>query len=149
MDHLKTVSSGHDTVHCSIELDVALTIRILYVEDDETIAAATKEMLEEHGWQVDRCADADAALVKMSSDARYDFLLIDYRLPGFNGLELVRRARTLDHRARTPIGVISATPIEADAKDAGANVFLRKPQDIGSIANTIKRFLESANDESL
>lgn len=142
MAPLNIVNSGHeDTVHSSLDLDEPSTIRILHVEDDATIAAATKEMLEEHGWQVDTCADANAGLARISSDARYDFLLVDYRLPDFDGLELVKRARSLAHRARTPIAVISATPVEADAKDAGANVFLRKPQDIGSIANTIKRFI--------
>jgi len=125
-------------------------IRILHVEDDETIAAATKEMLEEHhGWHVDTCADASDGFAKMSSDARYDFFLVDYRLPDFSGLELVKRARRLAHRARTPIAVISGTPVEADAKDAGANVFLRKPQDIGSIANTIRRFVVVVNTEAL
>jgi CheY-like chemotaxis protein len=142
MAPLNIVNSGHeDTVRSSLDLDEPSTVRILHVEDDATIAAATKEMLEEHGWQVDTCTDANAALGKLSSDARYDFLLVDYRLPDFDGLELVKRARTFAHRARTPIAVISATPVDADAKDAGANVFLRKPQDMGSIVNTIKHFI--------
>lgn len=131
------------------DLGEAPTVTILYVEDDETIAANTKEMLEQHGWQVDSCADANAGLARILSDASYHFVLVDYHLPGLNGLELVKRARTLAHRAHTPIAVISATPVEAEAKDAGANVFLRKPQDIGSIANTVKRFLRENQDEAL
>ena len=136
-----TFNNTQHEIQSSLDLDEAPTVRILYVEDDETIAANTIEMLEQQGWQVDSCADANAGLARLLSDARYHFVLVDYRLPGLNGLELVRRARTLAHRAHTPIAVISATPVEAEAKDAGANVFLRKPQDIGSIANTIKRFI--------
>ena len=133
----------------SAHLNETPTVTILYVEDDETIAANTKEMLEQQGWQVDSCADANAGLARILSDARYHFVLVDYGLPGLNGLELVKRARTLAHRVHTPIAVISATPVEAEAKDAGANVFLRKPQDIGSIANTITRFLNENQDEAL
>ena len=136
-----TVISGHDTVHSSIEVDVALSIRILHIEDDETIATLAKEMFEEKGWQVHTCDDGNAAIEHISGAVHYDFLLFDYQLPGIDGLELVRRARTLVHRSRTPVGVLSATPVEAEAREAGADVFLRKPQDIGLLAETINRLL--------
>lgn len=115
--------------------------KILHVEDDETIAAMAKEMLEEQGWQVQTCADGGAALKEIYGAKDYDLLLIDYDLPGVNGLELVRRARMLAHRARTPIAVLSATPIEAAAREAGADVFLYKPLDINSVVETITRLL--------
>ena len=54
-------------------------------------------------------------------------MIFDYDLPGINGLELVQRARKLAHRSRTPVAVLSATPVEAEAREAGADVFLRKP----------------------
>jgi CheY-like chemotaxis protein len=141
MDHLKAVPSGHDTVHCSIELDVTQCIRILHIEDDKTIAALAKEMFEEQGWQVQTCDDGNAAIEHISGGVHYDFLLFDYDLPGINGLELVRHARKLVHRSRTPVGVLSATPVESEAREAGADVFLRKPQDIGLLAETISRLL--------
>lgn len=141
MDQLKTVTNDPDTVYGSIDLDVAPSIRILHIEDDQTIAAVAKEMFEEQGWQVHTCDDGNAAIEHISGRVHYDFLLFDYDLPGINGLELVRRARKLVHRSRTPIGVLSATPIEAEAKQAGADVFLRKPQDIGSLAERIGRLL--------
>ena len=141
MASLKTITEQQEAIHCSLDRDEAPSVRILHIEDDETVAANTREMLEQQGWLVDSCTDADTGLARILSDARYHFVLVDYRLPGFNGLELVKRARTVPHRAHTPIAVISATPVEAEAKVAGANVFLRKPQDIGSIANTIKRLI--------
>jgi two-component system, OmpR family, alkaline phosphatase synthesis response regulator PhoP len=134
-------SSEHDNVHSSIELDVAPSIRILHIEDDETIAALAKEMFEEQGWQVHTCDDGNAAIEHISGAVHYDFLLFDYQLPGIDGLELVRRARKLVHRCRTPVGILSATPVEAEAREAGADVFLRKPQDISSLAERISRLL--------
>lgn len=147
MDHLKRITSGRDTIHGSIELDVASGIRILHIEDDETIAAVAKEMFEEEGWQVHTCGDGNAAIEHISGAVHYDFLLFDYDIPGINGLELVRRARKLIHRSRTPVGVLSATPVEADAREAGADVFLQKPQDLSSLVEKINRLLEEREQD--
>ncbi|MCA1577054.1 MAG: response regulator [Acidobacteria bacterium] len=116
-------------------------VTILYVEDNQTVAEAVKETLEIQGWQVETCADGNTALERISSDTEYDALLVDYDLPGMNGLELVSRARKLAHRAHTPIVVLSATPVRSEARQAGADAFLRKPQDVGSIVETIARLV--------
>jgi len=141
MDQLKAVTDEPDTVYGSIDLDVAPSIRILHIEDNQTIAAVAKEMFEERGWQVHTCDDGNAAIEHISGRLHYDFLLFDYQLPGIDGLELVRRARKLVHRSRTPVGILSATSIEAEAREAGADLFLRKPQDIVSLAERISRLL--------
>lgn len=117
------------------------TARILHVEDDETIAAMAKEMLEEQAWQVETCTNGGAALQKISSLTDYDLLLADYKLPDVNGLELVRHARKLVHRSQIPIIILSATPVEAEAREAGADVFLQKPQDVTSLVETVTRLL--------
>ena len=64
-----------------------------------------------------------------------------------NGLELVHCARELDHRCDTPMVVLAGSPVEAAAREAGADVFLRKPQDIGSVVETIKRLFEEREQE--
>jgi DNA-binding response OmpR family regulator len=134
-------TNDQGAVHSLIELDVTPSIRILHIEDDETIATLAKEMFEEKGWQVQTCDDGNAAIEHISGAVHYDFFLFDYQLPGIDGLELVRRARKLVHRARTPVGILSALPIEAEAREAGADLFLRKPQDIVSLAERISSLL--------
>lgn len=141
MDHLKTVTQWQDIAHSSIELDVTRTIRILHIEDEKTIAAIVREIFEAEGWQVQTCDDGNAAVEHLSGAVHYDFLLFDYDLPGVNGLELVQRARQLAPRSLIPVGVLSAAPVEAEAREAGADVFLRKPQDIGLLAETVNRLL--------
>src|SRR5262245_2640548 len=141
MDHLKIFTSGSRHVRYSIESDVVRSMRILHIEDDETIAALAKEMFEQEGWQVHTCDDGNAAIEHISGAVHYDILLFDYDLPGVDGLELVRRARKLVHRSHTPIGVLSATPVEAEAREAGADVFFRKPQDIRLLAERISELL--------
>jgi len=120
---------------------------ILHVEDHDIVARMAKEMLENEGWEVETCSDGNAALEKICGDRRYDLLLLDYDLPGVNGLELASRARKLVHRACIPIVVLSATPVGAAARKAGADVFLQKPQDVTELVETINGLLSTRKQD--
>jgi CheY-like chemotaxis protein len=137
-------NSDDTTKEASIQ---ARTLRILHVEDNDIVAGMAKEMLETQGWYVDSCTHGNEGLERINGTVPYDLLLLDYDLPGVNGLDLVRRARKLNHRARIPIVVLSATPMAAAAREAGADVFLQKPQDIGSLVDTIGRLLHEREHE--
>jgi two-component system chemotaxis response regulator CheY len=119
----------------------AQATEILYVEDNEIIANAVRELLESEGWKVETCADGMAAHEKVTSYARYDILIFDNDLPGVNGLDLVRHARQLPHRRRTPIIMLTASDFEREARGAGADAFLSKTKDTAIIVNTIERLL--------
>jgi DNA-binding response OmpR family regulator len=116
---------------------------ILFVEDSQFVSDAVKETLEGEGWRVETCADGYVGLLLLKSDRRYDLILLDNELPNVSGLELTRRARELAHRKQTPIIMFSASEGVREAHLAGANVFLRKPQDIGKIVETVARLLIS------
>ncbi len=117
-------------------------ITILCVEDNELVLQSLKDALElEEGWRVDACADGTTALSKIESDEHYDLLLIDNELPGVDGLTLIRRARDLPHRQQIPIAMLSASGIETDARRAGADEFLRKPEAITIIVEHVRRLL--------
>jgi CheY-like chemotaxis protein len=118
-----------------------MPLTILYAEDHKLVAQTVKETLEEEGWRVVLCYDGAAALRKIASEAGYSLLMFDNHLPNVNGLELVRYARGLVHRRGTPIIMLSASECGREARLAGANEFLRKPQDIGKIVETIARLL--------
>ncbi|HYG10007.1 MAG TPA: response regulator [Pyrinomonadaceae bacterium] len=114
---------------------------ILLVEDHKVVAQAITETLEDEGWRVTLCGDGAVALLKLASETSYSLLLCDYNLPSVNGLELVRYVRTLAHRKKMPIIMFSASECSRDARWAGVNEFLRKPQDIGKIVVTVRRLL--------
>ncbi|HZT57861.1 MAG TPA: response regulator [Pyrinomonadaceae bacterium] len=118
-----------------------MRLTILYAEDDNTIRLAVKETLEREGWRVEACADGRTALARLEGGESYALLLFDNLLPGSDGIELTRRARSLAHRRSTPVVVVSASEVEAEALNAGADLFLRKPQDIGRVAAEVARLL--------
>ncbi|MDQ3802559.1 MAG: response regulator [Acidobacteriota bacterium] len=115
-----------------------MPLTILYVEDHKVVAEAVRDTLEAEGWRVALCSDGAAAVNRLAGDAGYDVLMFDNHLPNVNGLELVRYARQLPHRRHTPVIMLSASEAKAEARKAGADVFLRKPQDVGLIVETVK-----------
>ncbi|HEX8634623.1 MAG TPA: response regulator [Pyrinomonadaceae bacterium] len=120
------------------------TTTILYVEDDELLRLTVQDTLELEGWRVESCGDGLAALARIESGEPYDLLLFDNELPGASGIELLRHARMLPYHQHTPIVIISATDSEHEARRAGADVFLKKPDDIDRLVSTIARLLPAS-----
>jgi CheY-like chemotaxis protein len=121
-------------------------ITILHVEDNRMVAAAVRDTLQLEGWKVITCEDGSAGLKLIMGSEHYDVLLVDYDLPLGNGISLVRRARQLPHRQRTPIIMLSATNCEREAREAGVDAFLRKPEDVLKLAETISRLLARGHE---
>ena len=131
---------------CEASGDAARAVRILYAEDDLLVAAAVRETLEREGWQVETCSTGAAALGLVLSAAPFDALLFDDQLPGVRGVEIARRARELPRRRLTPILMLSASECEREARAAGVDAYLRKPQDVMRLAETIRRLLADAGE---
>lgn len=119
----------------------ARPVTILHVEDDAHVADAVRTALSDEGWSVETCADGGGALERLAGGARYDVLIFDNQLPGVSGLELIRRTRALAHRQHTPIVMLSAGDVEREARRAGANAFLKKPNEVSALAETVARLL--------
>lgn len=116
-------------------------LSILHVEDNNLVANAVKETLEIEGWTVESFSEGTVALRMISGDAHYDVLIFDNGLPDTSGVELIYQTRRLPHRQQTPIIMFSASDVEREARLAGANAFLRKPEDVHAIAETITQLL--------
>ncbi len=78
--------------------------RLLYVEDDPSIAAMTVEVLSET-YDVDHASTGEEAL-RHALKGRFDVMVVDRRLPGMDGVEFIRAVRTA--RITTPILMLTA-----------------------------------------
>jgi CheY-like chemotaxis protein/tetratricopeptide (TPR) repeat protein len=119
----------------------ARPVSILHVEDNRMVANAVKETLEMEGWTVESLSDGEAAWQSLSSESHYDVLIFDNDLPGIDGLELVSRTRRIPQRQQTPIIMLSASDVEREARREGVSAFLRKPEEILLVTETIARLL--------
>src|SRR5512133_1754638 len=100
--------------------------RILYVEDDERLAALTSRYLEGHGHAVTWIADGALGLAAALKDP-YDVVILDLMLPGKSGIEVCRDLR---QRSALPIIMLTALGEEADrvlGLETGADDSLAKP----------------------
>ncbi len=66
---------------------------VLFVDDDPSIVDATLMLLESERVNVLTAGDGDAALAHIIKGAQPDMLITDFHLPGYNGIELVKRLR--------------------------------------------------------
>jgi two-component system chemotaxis response regulator CheY len=119
-----------------------MRLTILHVEDSRVVARLVCNRLAAEGWQVEMCADGRAAFNRLVGEVRYDLLLLDNELPGMSGLELTRYARQLPRYRKTPIIMLSAGDYETEARGAGVDLFLRKPEGIDALVESIKRLIE-------
>lgn len=124
-----------------------MSLTILVIEDHQTVADAVKETLEAEGWRVTLCADAVTGRSEIEGAASFDVMILDYQLPGgMSGIELIRFARSLRHRQRTPVVMLSGSFVEGEAREAGADAFLRKPQDLRLLVGTVKRLVQRGRE---
>ncbi|MBN9184589.1 MAG: response regulator transcription factor [Microbacterium sp.] len=106
--------------------------RVLYVEDDPAIADMTIEVLSEV-YDVVHVSDGRTAVTRALGD-RFDVMVIDRRLPGLDGIQVVEAVRTA--KITTPILLLTALGAVDDrieGLDAGANDYLVKPFDYGEL----------------
>ena len=104
-----------------------LTVRILLVEDDESIGGGLTQVLVRQGYDVDWQTSGEAALVAAET-AEPDLVLLDLGLPDIDGVDLCRTLRTA-HPALV-IVMVTARDAEIDVVlglDAGADDYITKP----------------------
>lgn len=121
-----------------------MTESILVVEDEEKIARLLQIELECEGYRVLIAGSGQQAL-EMYREEKPGLLLLDVMLPGFSGIELLRRIRVND--AYTPVLLLTAKSSVADkvsGLDLGANDYITKPFQIEEVLARVRAALRLA-----
>ncbi|WP_376100719.1 ATP-binding protein (plasmid) [Roseomonas sp. CCTCC AB2023176] len=114
--------------------------RVLLVDDDGAVRAATARQLEKAGYQVVAVASGLAALALLATGEAADAMVVDASGIGMDGLALIRDARQM--REGLPVVVLSGvTTDEVALATAGACSLLRKPGSSAQIAACLKALL--------
>ncbi|MGH2760292.1 MAG: response regulator transcription factor [Actinomycetota bacterium] len=120
-------------------------MRILVVEDEEDLANAIATGLRREGYAVDVAADGNEALGKLRVNA-YDVVCLDLNLPGMDGREVARRARTESASDGAPPRILMVTARDAvedrvGGLDDGADDYLVKPFDFRELSARVRAVL--------
>lgn len=102
-------------------------IRILLVEDEAYLARMIARVLGEEGYRAETSGDGRSGLARALSEP-FDLLIVDWMLPGLDGLQVVRRMRAAG--VGTPVLMLTArgqVEDRVEGLDAGADDYLTKP----------------------
>ncbi len=114
-------------------------LRVLVVDDESLVRWSVGEALMARGHHVDTAVDAQAAVRLLSDGGRDpDVVLLDYRLPGIDGLALLPRIRVLAPRARVVMMTAYGSPeFTGRALALGAMRVVDKPIDLDDIVELV------------
>jgi DNA-binding response OmpR family regulator len=102
--------------------------RILVVDDENNIRMMIRLALQHSGHTVETAADGPEGLEKFGNGSGYDLVLLDQRMPGMEGLEVLREMRRRNPHARIVMATAFGTiDLAVEAMKSGATDFLRKP----------------------
>jgi signal transduction histidine kinase/CheY-like chemotaxis protein len=117
---------------------IVLPRRVLLVEDDDLVAESTVDLLESWGAAVTRARSADEAYALIDrSHEDVEVAIVDYRLPGDTGLEVIARARSRWPALPAILLTGDATATLAASAQAGKIELLRKPVTVERLAATL------------
>ncbi len=117
--------------------------KILIVDDEYLIRWSLSENLQEEGYRCLLAETGEEALEAFSAEAP-DLMLLDIKLPGIDGIEVLRRIKEADRE--TPVIMITATSqveVAVTAMKLGAYDYVSKPFDLTEIRTKVRHALET------
>ncbi len=116
---------------------------ILVVDDDDALRESMAETLADLGFQAEQAVDGEAALRRLAR-GHIDAVLLDLRMPGLDGLEVLRRIRAHQGGPPVPVAVLTAVATASNTIEAmrlGAVDHLTKPVGRDDLAGLVARML--------
>lgn len=124
-------------------------MKILLVEDDETLIDLLTKTLAERSYVIDVAIDGEQGWI-YGSTYTYDLIILDWSLPKLDGINLCQRFRS--HGCNTPIILLTSrhgSQNKIRGLDAGADDYICKPFDVEELAARIRALLRRLNCDFL
>lgn len=115
--------------------------KILVIDDDPAILELMQLIFEDAGYCVET-ADAASGVISLLEDNLPHIIVLDLRLSGRNGSDMVRQIKEQERTRHIPLLVCSASPAaKQQALAAGADDFLAKPFEIEELLAKVDRYM--------
>ena len=130
----------------NIERGERVLRKLLVVDDEESICFSMSEYFSQHGFKVDTAREMEEAegLLKKTE---YKVIIQDLRLGATrhpDGIEIIKMVHQRNPDTRIVVLTSYGSPeVEAQARNAGADAFLRKPKPLSQVAQVVHGLIES------
>ena len=131
-------AAGHRPFTCT-------NVRVLAVDDEEMNLLVAKGVLGSYGIQVDTCLSGKAA-IERCAETSYDIIFLDHMMPGFDGVETLRRIREMNNGMYKDLPVIALTANTISGaremfRSEGFTEFIPKPIERSVLERVLRRVL--------
>lgn len=117
--------------------------RVLVVDDDRTTRELIRVQLKQGGYSVDTAASGTTALKRLK-DHEYDLMLLDIRMPGIDGLGVLKELREFSRRPKVIVMTADDTPETLfEALREHTQRYLKKPLEFDMLTNLVREVLDS------
>jgi len=112
--------------------------KVIIIEDDENILSSLKEILMSEGYEVDTASNGEEGIKKCKADS-FDLALLDIRLPGMNGTEVLKILhKEFPNMIKIMITGYSSLENAVASLKRGADAYLMKPVNPSILLKVIK-----------
>ncbi|MDD5116496.1 MAG: response regulator [Candidatus Omnitrophica bacterium] len=122
-----------------------MSYKVLVVDDETPVRDLLNDLLKKEGCGVSVCGSGEEALEMLKKDS-FDILLLDIKLPGISGLEVLKNIRDTDKRL--PVIMITGFGYSEDliskSKEFGCSGYIGKNMPVAQIITTFKQFAKEA-----
>src|SRR5450755_3698200 len=117
------------------------TPEILLVDDNRQGLIARKSLLQELGYSITTATSGDEVLALLPKQ-QFDVIVTDYKMPRMNGVELIKKIRSVDAGARIILLSGFVEPLGLTEQTTGADVVIAKSAgEVGHLTRSVKRLL--------
>ena len=137
----RVVGSNKELLEASMQEGPA---RILVVDDDEDMRLRHRTLLERQGYRVVEAVDGDRALTILQEDPSFSLVLLDLKMPGADGLEVLRAIRDRSDTVALPVIISTgsgAKGAEVELLEAGADDYVHKKTSAAKMLARVKAVL--------
>lgn len=143
---VKSVPVPTPDLHVEVLPHAKSSLEALIIDDDPTILAMVRALLEREGMQVTEASDGREATALIDSMTPPSIVIMDIMLPYIGGLRLVTRIRSKEDWSKTPIIMLTSNSSEHEIVrllEAGANDYMLKPFNTKEFVARVKRLQNS------
>jgi len=119
-----------------------LEMKILVVDDHESMRRIEKQILNDLGYPNVDMADDGTTALDMLKAGNYDFVITDWNMPQMEGIDLLKSIRADDRIGKTPVLLVTAESKKeriVEAAAAGVNDYVVKPFNADTLSAKISR----------